>query len=512
MVDSPMIDHATLTRPGIQDFAGKRVAVVGLGKSGVASLEALTSFTDARVSAWDASMATLAKIAHLPLATAGSDTNAEELAEKVLAWRPDMVIPAPAIPEIGPLFKLCKVNGIEMASEIELAWRLRAIDAQGNWAPWLCVTGTNGKTTTVTMAASILQAAGLGAQPLGNVGNPAITEITKTGLDAQSAFALELSSFQLRTTHTMQPHASICMNIADDHLEWHGSFPAYQAAKSRVYRNVHKACVYPIGNSTIQHMVDEADVIKGARAIGITLGIPSVGSIGIVEDFIVDRAYGKKRWKSAEVLLDLNDLHHLAPSGKIPEHIVWDTLAACALTRSLGISPQHIHDGLVAMNPGKHRIELIDTVRGVRYVDDSKATNAHATLASISAQPPGSVVWIAGGLAKGARFTHLVDEIHNHLRAVVVIGKDQEPWHEALDGRNIPTVYIPGDSLNPMDDAVRTCATLAQGGDTVLLAPASASMDQFTSYADRGNKFAEAVKRIAASVAQPITSPDNRAT
>lgn len=486
----------TLTNPGARELDGKRIAIVGLGKSGRASLKVLGELTQATLSAWDADMTALARIAGSRVDTAGSDLDAASLARKVLAWHPDIIIPAPAIAEVGPLFEAAREADVELWSEIELAWRLRAMDEQGNYAPWLCVTGTNGKTTTVSMVGAMLKQAGLGGLPIGNVGNPAVLETTRTDAAAPKAFVLELSSFQLTTTHSVSPLASVCLNFADDHLEWHGSREAYWAAKARIYERTQVACVYPVGDSIVQRMVDEADVVEGARAIGVSADVPSAGSIGIVEGVVVDRAYHASRFNEAIELFEISDIAHLAPAGSpLPEHIVKDALTAAALARAAGVSGSDIRAALQSFESGHHRIELIATLNGVRYVDDSKATNAHATLASIASQRDGSVVWIAGGVAKGARFNELVGAVKSKLRAVVVIGVDQEPWRDALGQiPDVPIRWVDPSTTTPMEDAIALSRDVAQPDDTVLLAPASASFDQFSSYAQRGDAFAAAVR------------------
>lgn len=480
--------------PGAKELAGARVAVVGLGKSGMACVDALRGLTEATVSAWDSQSEALDRVGDVD--ERGADLDAATLAEKVLAWKPDIVIPAPAIPEIGPLFEGASRAGVPLWSEIELAWRLKAC-RDGRAAPWLCVTGTNGKTTTVSMTEAILDAAGMAGKAVGNVGNPAVTEVSRVDEEAAGAFAVELSSFQLRTTSSLSPLASICLNIADDHLEWHGSREAYWRAKANVYNRVRAACVYPVGEAAVQRMVDEADVVEGARAIGLTLGVPSAGQIGMVEDVVVDRAFGPNRFREAVELFSVTDLSQLAPAGgDLPAHIVRDAMAAAALARAAGAEPSHVRDALRAFHPGAHRIELVASAGGVSYVDDSKATNAHAARASLGAQSDGSTVWIVGGLAKGSRFEELVGDVVKKLRAVIVIGVDQDPWRSALAGLDIPVVYIDPASQAPMDEAVASARSHARPGDTVLLAPACASMDQFASYAERGNRFAEAARRI----------------
>ena len=486
----------TVSIPGAELFSGKRVAVVGLGISGVASLRALSGHTSAILSAWDSKPGPIESLDVSVDAAAGID-DPTVLAQRILGWEPDIVIVAPGIREVSPLFVALESSGVPVWSEIELAWHLRAVRADGSSAPWLCVTGTNGKTTTVSMIAAILTKAGLRGAAIGNVGAPAVTAVMRDDDEAPGAFAVELSSFQLRTTHSVASVGAACLNIADDHLEWHGSREAYWSAKARVYQHTQVACVYPVGDSAVQSMVDGADVQEGARAVGVTLGIPQVGAVGLVGDVAVDRAFGPTRWNEGVELFELSDIAHLAPSGSsLPSHIVWDALTAAALARSAGVEPGPIREALASFQGGHHRIELIDTVDGVAYVDDSKATNAHAAKASLMGCHDSSVVWIAGGQPKGARFKELVGEIVGKLQAVIVIGTDQEPWHEALDGLALPVDWISPDSRAPMADAVKAASQHASTGSTVLLAPASASMDQFTSYADRGQAFAEAVRGI----------------
>lgn len=487
-------DTSRLSNPGAAQFAGKRIAVVGIGKSGRACLEVLAKLTTARLAAFDSRADALGHLSYIPgIEHMRAVEEPEELARAVLEFEPDIVVPAPGIPEISPLWRECRARGIEIDSEIELAWRLRACDVSGVSAPWLAVTGTNGKTTTVSMAAAMLKRAGLTHIPLGNIGTPAIEEVTRCDHEAAQVFVLELSSFQLTSTHTMEPWASVCMNIDDDHLQWHGTREAYWAAKARVYSHCQHACLFPIGESEVQAMVDSADVREGARAIALSLGIPSVGQVGVVEDAVVERAYGPERFSSARLLFTKEDVAHLGVGEDIPIHILKDALAAAALAASVGVSGSDISGALRSFTAGAHRIQTVAALDGVAYVDDSKATNAHAVRASMHTLTDGHVVWIAGGVSKNTRFTELVVEVLPKLRAVVVIGKDREPWHEALDGLNIPVVWTDPESSDPMGEAVNAAHAIASAADVVLLAPACASFDQFASYADRGDAFRRAV-------------------
>lgn len=504
----------TRTIPGAADLAGKRIAILGLGISGRAALQALATHTQAILSFWDGKPEAVARTidemraypevnAALEAQQAQSGTVSTDLNE-LLAWSPDVVVIAPAFRQTGPEWAALWAAEIEVWSEIELAWRLRSADSDGTFAPWLCITGTNGKTTTVTMLESILQAAGRRGMAVGNVGAPAVTAVSDISDDAPLAFAFELSSFQLAATTTMEPEASVCLNIDDDHLEWHHDRREYWAAKANVYNRTHVACLFPIGEAAVQEMVDEADVQEGARAIALSMGVPSVGQIGLVSDgegshdgIVVERAFIRTRHSEALPLFSLTDIAHLAPAGHdLPVHIAKDAMAAAGLARAIGVEPWAIAEGLRSFPAGAHRIELIETVDGVAYVDDSKATNAHAAKASLLAQREGSVVWIAGGQPKGSRFESLVDVVRPRLASVVVIGVDQEPWHAALDESGLDVTYVDPASTTPMDDAVRIAAAKAREGFTVLMAPACASMDQFTSYADRGEKFAEAVRAL----------------
>ena len=485
--------------PGAREFDGARVAVMGMGKSGRASVAALLHHTDAALGVWDAQESAVAEYASEGrIARVFASDEAGELARDVVAWNPTHVVISPAFAEEGADWKVLSSGGITPISEIELAWKLRAAREDGSFAQWLAVTGTNGKTTTVTMLAAILAQAGLGdGVALGNIGNPAVTAVSDTSKEIPAAYAFELSSFQLASTYSMQAAAAACLNLADDHLEWHSSFDSYRRAKAKIYEGVQKACIYPVGDTQVQAMVDGADVVEGARAIGTTLGIPSVGMLGVAEGLVLDRAFTPKRQTEAMELFSLEDLLHLAPvGGSLPVHIVKDALAASALARSIGVAPEQIRLALSRYSTEHHRIEYVATVQGVRYVDDSKATNAHAALASVSAQREQSVVWIVGGQPKGARFDDLVDKVRSKIRAAVVIGVDQEAWQQAFAAERFPVIYVDPEVQDPMAAAVQWARKLAQADDTVLLAPATASMDQFKSYAARGDAFAREVRAL----------------
>jgi UDP-N-acetylmuramoylalanine--D-glutamate ligase len=365
--------------------------------------------------------------------------------------------------------------------ELELAWRVR--DPEG--APWLFVTGTNGKTTTTLMLASMLRAAGLRTDAVGNIG----VSLVATVMDPQphDVLAVEVGAPQLPFIHTVSPHSAVCLNVAEDHVDFFGSFQAYRDAKARVYERTQVACVYNSQDPATMTMVEQAEVVEGCRAIGFTLGVPARSEVGVVDDILADRAFLDERETHALELATLADIRPAVP------HQIANALAAAALARSYGIDPRHVRDGLRSFTPAAHRIAEVGSVDGVLYIDDSKATNAHAADMSLRAYDP--VVWIAGGLAKGQTFDDLVQRHAKRLRAVVLLGADRELIADALrrHAPDVPVEVVSATDTGAMQEVVRTAAGLARAGDTVLLAPGCASWDMFTDYAQRGSAFAAAV-------------------
>ncbi|MFC1412405.1 UDP-N-acetylmuramoyl-L-alanine--D-glutamate ligase [Streptacidiphilus sp. N1-12] len=406
----------------------------------------------------------------------------------------ELVVTSPGWPPRAPLLTAATAAGLQVWGDVELAWRLRRpLEATGRPAPWLAVTGTNGKTTTVQMLASILAAAGRRTAAVGNVGVSVLDAVLAE--EPYDVLAVELSSYQLHWAPSLRPHSAVVLNVAADHLDWHGTMEAYAADKGRIYAGNSVACVYNTADPVTEELVRAADVEEGCRAVGFTLGAPAVSQLGVVDGLLVDRAFVKDRQGSAAELASVEDVQPSAP------HNIADALAAAALARAYGVEPRAVRDGLRAFRPDAHRIALVLEADGVGYVDDSKATNPHAAAASLAAYP--SVVWIAGGLAKGADMDSLVAGAAKALRGAVLIGADRALIREAL-ARHAPQVPVielaDGQTGAPaMDAAVRAAAGLARPGDTVLLAPACASMDMFTDYGERGDLFAAAARALADS-------------
>ncbi|MFJ7067168.1 UDP-N-acetylmuramoyl-L-alanine--D-glutamate ligase [Streptomyces sp. NPDC101115] len=466
------------------DWQGKRVAVAGLGVSGIPAARVLHGLG-----------------AVVTVVNDGDDersrTQAAELEAEGITVRlgdgatlppgTELIVTAPGWKPDKPLFRAAEAAGVEVWGDVELAWRLRGPDA----APWLAVTGTNGKTTTVRMLASILEAAGLRTAAVGNIGVSLLDAVL--GEEEYDVLAVELSSYQLHWAPSLRAHSAAVLNLAPDHLDWHGSMEAYAADKGRVYEGNQVACVYNVADRVTEDLVREADVEEGCRAIGFTLGTPGPSQLGVVDDILVDRAFVPNRQKNAQELAQVSDVQPPAP------HNIANALAAAALARAFGVEPKAVRDGLRAFRPDPHRIELVEEIQGVTYVDDSKATNTHAAEASLAAYDP--IVWIAGGLAKGATFDELVQKSAKRLRGVVLIGQDRALISEALarHAPEVPVVDLDRTDTGAMSAAVREAAALARPGDTVLLAPACASMDMFANYNKRGEAFADAVRALAAT-------------
>lgn len=394
-------------------------------------------------------------------------------------WRPD-----------HPLVVKVLASELEILNEIDLAWRIRTeVSPQQKW---LALTGTNGKTTTVEMVAKILQTAGLKATACGNVGDTVIEAVT--GKESYDYLILELSSFQLHWAREAEFESAAILNIADDHLDWHGTFDSYADTKFSILDRANIAIL----NSDDEQVVLRANRFDG-RKVFFSLNTPAPGEIGVVEELLVDRAFVTDPMEAA-MICELKDITPTVP------HNVSNALAAAALARTVDVSHEHIQKALQEFKPGRHRIETVYEKDEISWVDDSKATNPHAAAASLMSHL--SVIWIAGGLAKGADMRPLVQRCKGRVKAAILIGTDRQLVEAAFlaDAPEIPRIfvdspaeYVRGAESNALMEAVVSQALLLVApGDTVLLAPACASMDQFISYADRGDRFAQAVAKVVA--------------
>ncbi|WP_030013944.1 UDP-N-acetylmuramoyl-L-alanine--D-glutamate ligase [Curtobacterium sp. S6] len=495
VVDNPRLEELTSWD---SDWSGLRVVVAGVGVSGFAAADTLIEL-GARVVIVDGKDTEDTRYKEQTLGIVGSagavlGDGAMDSLPDVDGARPDLVVTSPGLrPALGLLDQAVR-EGVQIWGEVELAWRLRE-RAGRKTTEWLCVTGTNGKTTTVGMTASILQAAGLKAIAVGNVGTP-ILDALRDPVD-YDVFVVELSSYQLHWSYSLRPWASTVLNIAEDHIDWHGSYENYQADKAKVYENTRVACVYNAAVPLTERMVESADVQEGCRAISFTTDAPYLSQLGVVDGLLVDRAFVEERRTSAAEMAAVQD------TGELPtKHTVENALAAAALARAYGVEPVAVRDGLRAYQPGAHRIQPVAHTHAVLWVNDSKATNPHATDASLSSFDP--VIWVAGGLSKGVAYGDLVAKHAHRLKAVVLIGTDTGSLEDALTAhapgipvhRAATSGISPDDGRAVMSSAVEIAHGLAEANDTVLMAPAAASMDQFASYAERGDAFIDAVTAL----------------
>lgn len=483
-------DRLQTLRSWHADWSGLRVAVLGLGVTGFSVADTLVELgSRVRViyAGVDSDRERLLDVIGAERLQAESD--ADQLAA-LTEYDPELVIVSPGYRPDHPAIVWAEARGTAVWGDIELGWRLR--DKTHRVADWICVTGTNGKTTTTQLTAHMLLAAGIRAIPVGNIGTPLLDALRDP--QGYDVLVVELSSFQLHRVGEISPFASVCLNIADDHIDWHGSPLAYRAAKARVYAHTQVACVYNRADAVTEQMVEDADVIEGARAISFGLDTPPPSGFGMVEDILVDRGYHSSRRTEA---FELVTLAELSERDLDAPHMVQNILAAAALARSRGVEPGEVAQAILSFQPDPHRAQRLGSIDGVFWVDDSKATNAHAADASLRAFE--SVVWVVGGLLKGVDISPLVERHAHRLRGVVVIGAERTPVLEVL-ARHAPRVpcieVAPGDTEEVMQSAVTAAASLAEPGDVVLLSPAAASMDQFSDYADRGRRFQAAVRAL----------------
>ncbi|SPM32132.1 UDP-N-acetylmuramoylalanine-D-glutamate ligase, partial [Mycobacterium terramassiliense] len=480
--------------PGLDPLApGAPVLVAGGGVTGRAVLAALTRF-GAAPTLCDDDSATLRQYSETGVATVPTSTATRQVSRYAL------VVTSPGFSPATPLLAAAATAGVPIWGDVELAWRL---DAAGHYGPprrWLVVTGTNGKTTTTSMLHAMLTAGGRNSVLCGNIGDPVLDVLDQPA----DLLAVELSSFQLHWAPSLRPEAGVVLNIAEDHLDWHSTMADYTAAKARVLGG--RVAVVGLDDARAAALLGTA--AAPVRA-GFRLGEPGAGELGVRDGQLIDRAFAEDL-----ALLAADSIPVPGPVG------VLDALGAAALARSVGVPAEAIAAAIASFRVGRHRAEVVAVADGITYVDDSKATNPHAAEASLLAYP--RVVWVAGGLLKGASVDAEVARIASRLVGAVLIGRDRAQVAEALSRHapDVPVVQVvtgedadmnatavvsdthvtevrpSGGDLGArvMTAAVAAARQLAQPGDTVLLAPAGASFDQFAGYAARGDAFAAAVR------------------
>lgn len=467
------------------DWAGSVAVVLGLGKSGFSVVDTLIELgvsVSAIAKTIDPETLDLAEL----IGAKVYQGDAPELLDQ-LESIPQFAVVSPGFSPSHPLVEKLIAKQIPIYSDIDLAFRLR--DKTARVAKWLTVTGTNGKTTTTELVAHMLRTGGFKAVACGNIGNPILDMIRDPeGFDY---LVVELSSFQLHYSHEFQAEASAFLNFADDHLDWHGSAENYFAAKSKVYAQTARAIVFNEQDKKTLAAAQAAEVQEGTRGVSFTLGIPARSMVGYVEEFLVDRAFLEER---AEAALEIADDSDLAQIGPITPQLRQNVAAATALVRAVGLAPVVIKQAIASFRLSPHRVQLVDVVNGVRFIDDSKATNAHAAAGSLASFQ--SVIWLVGGQLKGVDISKLLTEYAKSLKAAVLLGAETSDL-ERLFSELLPELPLRVMTGKSMAEVVEVAAQLAEFGDTVLLAPAAASMDQYRDYQDRGNQFQSAVRELA---------------
>ena len=435
----------------------KRIAVVGLGLSGLATVRFLLAqgvkpvLMDSRSKPAGLEQIAADKVDGIYL----GEFDANRLA------RMDMIVLSPGLAISHPAIRFAKAQGVEVRGDVELF-------ARYNQKPVVAITGSNGKSTVTTLVADMLQQSGIKAIAAGNIGLPVLDALRQPDTEV---FVLELSSFQLDTTTSLQSRASCLLNVSADHLDRYADMAGYTASKQRVYQHTALA---------VYNQADPLTYPGQHAANAASLAI----SLSTADNGVVNHQGEQWLQLAGEPLLPVSQL---AISGS---HNQFNALAAGALALSVGASRAAIIHTLQHFTGLAHRCQLVLADKGVRWINDSKATNIGATLAAIAGLRPevsGKLILIAGGDAKGADLTELQPVLQRDVDCLITLGQD---------GPAIAALQPQAVQVKDLNEAIKQAAMLAQSGDMVLLSPACASLDMFKSYAERGELFARAVKEL----------------
>ena len=497
------------------NYDGKTALVLGLGESGLA-IALWLARCGARVRVAD-TRAEPARLPALRAAVPDADFVAGPFAANLLDGV-DFVAVSPGLApnrELAEIAPAAAARHVPLWGEIELfAQALSALKADRNYAPKvIAITGTNGKTTVTSLTGLLCRRAGLTTKVAGNI-SPAALDVLREVLDADAlpqAWVLELSSFQLHTTYSLNPDAATVLNITQDHLDWHGSMAAYAADKARIF-----------GADTVRVLNRDDSVVMGMTAPGATIttfgtGEPDApGSFGLVNErgvlWLANANPGEepeKKKKKNEPVEPIDVIvNRLMPADALRIrglHNASNALAALALCRACGLPLAPLLHGLRDYQGEPHRVELVTSIDNVEYYDDSKGTNVGATVAALEGlgktfgETDRQILLIAGGDGKGQDFSPLAGPCARYVRAVLLIGRDGPAIGAALASTGVPCFGLPG-----LPEAVRRASGLAKSGDVVLLSPACASLDMFTNYAHRAQVFVDAVRDIALEKGQEL--------
>ncbi len=440
------------------ELAGKRIVVVGLGASGAAvatfldHLDAKVHVTESSTSSVIEERAAALRVQGVEVTTGGHDLDLLDC---------DLAVLSPGVPPTSEVVRRLRDSGAEVVGEVELAYRFATCD-------FLAVTGTNGKTTTTGLLARMLVEGGVRAVAAGNIGTPAIEVVTRD--PALRAVALEVSSFQLATIDKFRARVGVVLNLGEDHTDWHGSFAEYVAAKARIVENQTEHDVF-VPNRSDRHAWAIAETTR-ARVVPFSATEPVDDGVGPRDTALT--------WRGAP-LLELSEIPLPGAAG------VEDVAAAAAAALEYGVAASAVRRAIKAFRPLSHRLEVVAEIDGVTYIDDSKATNPHATLSAVRGLR--DVVLIAGGRSKGIDLSPLRETVPPVV-AVVALGEAADEVAATFKGS------VPVERASSMTEAVRLARSRAVARGSVLLSPACASLDMYSSYAERGEDFARAVRGL----------------
>jgi UDP-N-acetylmuramoylalanine--D-glutamate ligase len=456
------------------DVKGKRVLVVGLGKSGVASALFLES-RGARVTVSDAKSEDQLTAEIPALLDRGITVETGKHGERTFRDQ-DLIVVSPGVPgNVGPLQHARRL-GIPVIGEIELTARF----LQGKI---VAITGSNGKTTTTTLTGEIIASGGHKTLVGGNIGTPAITFVEQSSPDTW--VVLEISSFQLESIETFRPHISAILNVTPDHLDRHGSMENYIAAKTRIFENqtAEDYAVLNADNDVTRRLATglKPQVLWFSRQHTVERGAYVLGDTILYRDGDADGDAGSDA-------VEIMPVSEIALKGA---HNVENVLASVAIGMAAGVEPAAIRRAVKEFRAVEHRLEYVATLRGVEYFNDSKATNVDATIKALQSFPA-NIHLILGGKDKGCDYRELNPLLAERVKRVYTIGAAAEKVESQI-GNTVPVI-----SAQTLESAVRKAADLAVEGDIVLLAPACASFDQFSSYEHRGQVFKDLVRSLAA--------------
>jgi UDP-N-acetylmuramoylalanine--D-glutamate ligase len=456
-------------RPGF-DLEGKKVLVVGLARTGVAVALFCAGY-GAMVTATDVKPEAELGEAAAKLRAAGVTLELGDVAPITFPGF-DLLVVSPGVPANAPLLRLAREHGVAVWSEIELAWRFLR-------GKLIAITGTNGKTTTTSLVAHILKTANIPTLVGGNIGTPLLARV-EASMDTTVTVA-EISSFQLETIEAFRPEIGVLLNLTPDHLDRHETFEHYAAAKMRMFENQLERDIAVLNaddSEVTRRMPSRPHIYWFSRQKRVAEGA------FLRDDQIIFRRDGDE--------IPLLRREDISLKG---EHNLENVLAACAAAYLAGADPASIAAGVKSFQGVEHRLEFVVQVGGVDFYNDSKATNVDATLKAVGAFP-GSLIVILGGKDKGSDYSTLREPLRQRARFVLLIGAVAEKIASEL-GDAVPVVHA-----GSMQRAVEIASERARPGDTVLLAPACASFDQFENYEHRGRVFKELVAKLEHSPAK----------